>query len=232
MKAHIRQSPNCWLAHSLGENETSAAIAASAKSNFELGIQSERQLATSSESQALNSKEAPAAITAMIIVSSASAELAPINCIAFSSQISYLIIEDLYHKQKALLAKAEEELEARVLEIKAYLEELEMLDAKEAAEQAAVQAKEAAAAAQKAMEQEAAAAEEAAKQAVMEAAKPEACSKDIDFFDSIMMVNLSELHLSVNCASFLQNLGEQAAKYQESSVLKALQTSLRGSALI
>ena len=163
---------------------------------------------------------------------SAPAELAPINCIASSSQTSYLIIEDLYHKQKALLAKAEEELEARVLEIKAYLEELEMLDAKEAAEQAAVQAKEAAAAAQKAMEQEAAAAEEAAKQAVMEAAKPEACPKDIGFFDPTMMVDLPELHLSANCASFLQNLGEQAAKYQESSVLKALQTSLRGSALI
>ena len=187
MKAHMRQSPNCLLAQSLVEKETS---------------------------------------------SSAPAELAPTNCIASSPQTPYLTIEDLYHKQKALLAKAEEELEARVLEIKAYLEELEMLDAKEAAEQAAVQAKEAAAAAQKAMEQEAAAAEEAAKQAVMEAAKPEACPKDIGFFDPTMMVDLPELHLSANCASFLQNLGEQAAKYQESSVLKALQTSLRGPALI
>ena len=38
MKAHIRQSSNCWLTHSLNENETSVAIATSTKSNFELDI--------------------------------------------------------------------------------------------------------------------------------------------------------------------------------------------------
>ena len=69
----------------------------------------------------------------MIIVSSTSMKLASLNCIAFSSQTSYLIIENLYHKQKALLVKIEEELKTRVLEIKVYLEELEELDAKKAA---------------------------------------------------------------------------------------------------
>ena len=47
-----------------------------------------------------------------------------------------------------------------------------------------------------------------------------------------MMMNLSKLHLSVNCASFFQNLNEQAIKYQESNVLKALQTNLRDSVLV
>ena len=78
------------------------------------------------------------------------------------------------------------------------------------------------------MKQEVVVVEKTAKQAV----KSETCVKNIDFFDSIMMMNLSELHLSVNCASFLQNLNEQAVKYQESSVLKTLQTSLRDSALV
>ena len=163
---------------------------------------------------------------------STSTELTSINCIAFSSQISYLIIENLYHKQKALLVKVEKELKTKVLEIKIYLEELERLDAKKIAEQVVVQAKKAVAAAQKAMKQEAVVVEKTVKQVVMKAVKSETCSKDINFFDSIMMMNLSELHFSVNCASFLQNLNEQAVKYQKSSVLKALQTSFRDSALI
>ena len=153
--------------------------------------------------------------------SSTSTELVSINCIAFSSQTSYLIIENLYHKQKTLLVKVEKELKTKVLEIKIYLEELERLDAKKAV-----------AVAQKAMKQEAVVVEETAKQAVMKAVKSETCSKDIDFFDFTMMMNLSELHLSVNCASFLQILDEQAVKYQKSNVLKALQTSLRDSVLI
>ena len=90
-------------------------------------------------------------------------------------------------------------------------------------EQAAIEAREAAAATQQTAEREAAAA--------VEAAKPEACAKDIGFFDPSMMVDLPWLHLSANCASFLQELGVQSAKYQESSVLKALEISLRGSAL-
>ena len=39
---------------------------------------------------------------------STSTKFVSINCIAFSSQILYLIIKDLYHKQKTLLAKIEE----------------------------------------------------------------------------------------------------------------------------
>ena len=158
----------------------------------------------------------------MIIVSSTSMKLTSLSCIAFSSQTSYLIIENLYHKQKTLLVKIEKELKTKVLKIKIYLKELERLDAKKAV-----------VVAQKAMKQEVVVVvEKTAKQVVMKAVKLETCSKDIDFFDFTMMMNLSKLHLYVNCASFLQILNEQAVKYQKSNVLKTLQTNLRDSALI
>ena len=57
----------------------------------------------------ITSKETPVAIPAIALVDSTPTEPAPINCIASSPQIPYLIIEDLYHKQKALLAKIEAE---------------------------------------------------------------------------------------------------------------------------
>ena len=44
------------------------------------------------------------------IIDSTSTKSASINCIAFSPQILYLIIEDLYHKQQTLLAKIEKDL--------------------------------------------------------------------------------------------------------------------------
>ena len=44
------------------------------------------------------------------ILNSTSTKFASINCIAFSSQIFYLIIKNLYHTQKILLVKIKKEL--------------------------------------------------------------------------------------------------------------------------
>ena len=57
----------------------------------------------------ITSKETSVAIPAIALVDSASTKPASTNCIASSPQIFYLTIKDLYHKQKALLAKTEEE---------------------------------------------------------------------------------------------------------------------------
>ena len=88
-------------------------------------------------------------------------------------------------------------------------------------------AKKAAAAVQKAMEQEVATAAAVA----IGAAKPEACAKDIGFLDPTMTLDLQEFRISASSASFLHHLTESAATYQEKSVLKALEISLRGPAL-
>ena len=53
-------------------------------------------------------KETSIAISVIALIDSTSTKSASINCIAFSSQIFYLIIKYLYHKQKTLLAKIEE----------------------------------------------------------------------------------------------------------------------------
>ena len=44
------------------------------------------------------------------IIDSTSTKSVSINCIAFSPQIFYLIIKNLYHKQQTLLAKIEKNL--------------------------------------------------------------------------------------------------------------------------
>ena len=146
----------------------------------------------------------------MIIVSSASVKQCP-----------ELAIQSSLAKKASIFRQKTAEQEAVVVSLEPVIQS-------SLTKKAVIEARKAAAVTQIVMEQEVVAVEKTAKQAV----KPEACVKDIDFFDSTMMMNLSELHLSVNCASFLQNLDEQAVKYQESSVLKALQTSLRGSALV
>ena len=252
MKAHKRQSSNCLLTRILNDIETTSAIAkmkstkrsSSAKLEHESKIksriinenllqehlnQSDRSL---NQVLSLNEKKTSTAISTIVLkdsssisVNSTSTESASINCIAFSSQTSYLIIENLYHKQKTLLVKIEKELKTKILEIKIYLKELEMLDAKKIAEQVVVEAEKAAIVIQNTMKQKTVA-------VVIEAVKSETCVKNIDFFDFIMMINLSELQLSASSASFFQRLREQAVKYQKNSVLKALQTSLRDSALV
>ena len=65
-----------------------------------------RQSSNCSIIQILNENE----ISTVISVNATSTKFASINCIAFSSQIFYLIIENLYHKQKILLTKIEENL--------------------------------------------------------------------------------------------------------------------------
>ena len=87
-----------------------------------------------------------------------------------------------------------------------------------------IKAKKAAVVAQKATEQEAV--------DVIKAVKSEICVKNLDFLDSIMQVNLwKNFRISVNSASFLHHMIEFVVNYQEKSVLKALKTSLRDSAL-
>ena len=55
-------------------------------------------------------KETSVTTSVIALVDSTSTKLVSINCIAFSPQIFYLIIEDLYHKQKTLFAKIKEDL--------------------------------------------------------------------------------------------------------------------------
>ena len=69
----------------------------------------------------ITSKETPVAIPTIALADSAPAEHASTNCIASSPQIPYLTIEDLYHKQKALVAKSEE-LEPSSLSIQSELQ--------------------------------------------------------------------------------------------------------------
>ena len=62
-----------------------------------------RQSSNCSFVQILNENETSATIS----INTTSTKFVSINCIAFSSQIFYLIIENLYHKQKTLLVKSE-----------------------------------------------------------------------------------------------------------------------------
>ena len=72
----------------------------------------------------------------------------------------------------------------------------------------------------------------AAAAAAIEAAKLDACSKNIDFFDPTMQIDLwEEFRISANSASFLYHLTESAVKYRKKSILKVLSRCLRGSAL-
>ena len=91
----------------------------------------------------------------------------------------------------------------------------------------AFDAKKAAVTAQKAKKQETANAAVTA----IETTKPEACVKNIDFFDPTMLLNLSEFCISAFSASFLHHLTEIAANYQEKSIIKILSQCLRGPAL-
>ena len=61
----------------------------------------------------ITSNETPAAISAV----STSTKSVSINCIAFSPQTPYLIIKNLYHKQKTLLAKIEENLKTETCDV-------------------------------------------------------------------------------------------------------------------
>ena len=65
-----------------------------------------RQSLNCSFVQKLNKKETSTNI--LIVEDSTSTEFVSINYIVFSSQILYLIIENLYHKQQILLAKTED----------------------------------------------------------------------------------------------------------------------------
>ena len=58
--------------------------------------------------QKLNKKEISTDISVIAVEDSTSTKSVSINYNAFSSQIFYLIIENLYYKQKALLVKSEE----------------------------------------------------------------------------------------------------------------------------
>ena len=65
-----------------------------------------RQSSNCSIIQILNENET----STVISTNATSTKFVSINCIAFSPQILYLIIKDLYHKQKTLLAKTEKNL--------------------------------------------------------------------------------------------------------------------------
>ena len=52
-------------------------------------------------------KETSIVISVIALINSTSTKFVSSNCIAFSSQIFYLIIKDLYHKQKTLFVKSE-----------------------------------------------------------------------------------------------------------------------------
>ena len=67
------------------------------------------------------SKKTSIAISIIVLVDSTSTKFISINCIAFSPQILYLIIENLYHKQKTLFVK-NEKLESSSLFIQSKLQ--------------------------------------------------------------------------------------------------------------
>ena len=71
-----------------------------------------------------------------------------------------------------------------------------------------IEAKKIVVVAQKIIKQEVVVVEKTAKQAIIKAVKFEICLKNIDFFDFIMMMNLSKLQFSTSNASFLQILNE------------------------
>ena len=58
--------------------------------------------------QKSNKKETSTNISIIVVENSTSKKFVSFNCIAFSSQIFYLIIIDLYRKQNILLVKTEE----------------------------------------------------------------------------------------------------------------------------
>ena len=69
-----------------------------------------RQLSNCSFVRNLNEKK-------IFIIDSTSTKSASINCIAFSSQIFYLIIENLYHTQKNSARQSRKRVENRFYKI-------------------------------------------------------------------------------------------------------------------
>ena len=71
--------------------------------------------------QKLNKKETSTNISIIAVKNSTSTKFVSINCIAFSSQIFYLIIIDLYRKRKTLLVKIEENVKTFMISYKERL---------------------------------------------------------------------------------------------------------------
>ena len=208
MKAHKRQSSKCSFVQSLDEIAISRAIPAieakEASTVTKKSVEQEVAAAASFESQ-------------QKVKSSKFFKSFKIEEFASSSSLTPASAEPC--PEPAIESKMFDSEGPQML--LPHEKELKKLDAKTTTE-----ADEASAVIKNTMEEETVTAA-----AVMKAVKPETYPKNIGFFDPSMTVNMPELHLFANCASFLQELSGQMAKYQESSILRVLTTCLRGPAL-